>query len=68
MEPLITPKRLSELTGLRLSTIYSLSYRKRLPTIKLGNRLRFRLSDVEKWIKQGERPALEPARNGKEGE
>jgi len=57
MERLLTPQELSALTSLRLSTIYSLSYRKRLPTIKLGNRLRFRLSDVEKWIKQGERPA-----------
>lgn len=58
MERLLTPMEVSELTSLRLSTIYALSYRKRLPTIKLGNRLRFRLSDVEKWIKQGERPAL----------
>lgn len=58
MERLLTPMEVSELTSLRLSTIYALSYRKRLPTIKLGNRLRFRFSDVEKWIKQGERPAL----------
>lgn len=58
MERLLTPMEVSELTSLRLSTIYALSYRKRLPTIKLGNRLRFRLSDIEKWIKQGERPAL----------
>lgn len=58
MKQLLTPMEVSELTSLRLSTIYALSSRKRLPTIKLGNRLRFRLSDVEKWIKQGERPAL----------
>ncbi len=57
MEKLLTPQDVSEITKLRLSTIYALSYRKRLPTIKLGNRLRFRLSDVEKWVKQGERPA-----------
>lgn len=58
MDKLLTPAELSGLTGLRLSTIYAYSYRRRLPTIKLGNRLRFRLSDVEKWIKQGERPVL----------
>ena len=64
MEDLITPQKLAALTDLKLSTIYSLSYRRRLPTIKLGNRLRFRLSDVEKWIKQGERPARK--QNGRE--
>ena len=58
MDKLLTPKELSELTSLRLSTIYALSYRKRIPYIKLGNRLRFRMRDVEKWIAQGERPAL----------
>jgi len=64
VEDLITPQKLAALTDLKLSTIYSLSYRRRLPTIKLGNRLRFRLSDVEKWIKQGERPARK--QNGRE--
>jgi len=60
MERLLTPRELAELTGLKLSTIYALSYRRRIPTVKLGNRLRFRVSDAEKWIKQGERSALHP--------
>jgi len=54
VEKLLTPKELSAFTSLRLSTIYSLSYKRKLPFIKLGNRLRFRQSDVERWVKQGE--------------
>ena len=58
MEKLLSPRELAELTGLKLSTIYSLSYKRRLPTIKLGNRLRFKSKDVAAWIAKGERPAL----------
>lgn len=48
---------------LRLSpkTLYQWAYERRVPVVKLfGRALRFRLSVIQKLIKDSERPALRP--------
>ncbi len=49
------------LLGLRPATLYQWAYKRRIPVVKLFGRrgaLRFRLSDVERLIKDSVRPAL----------
>ena len=58
MEKLIGPKEAAELLGVRLSTIYAWSYRRRLPSLKVGARLRFSPSTLALWLKERERPAV----------
>ena len=64
-----TPDRLLDvreaaaLLGLRSATLYQWAYKRRIPVVKLFGRrgaLRFRLSDVERLIKDSVRPALRP--------
>jgi len=57
MERLIEPKEAAELLGVRLSTIYAWSHRRKLPSLKVGARLRFSPSTLAHWLKQQERPA-----------
>jgi excisionase family DNA binding protein len=45
--------------GLKPSTLYQWAYERRVPTVKLfGRALRFRLSVVQKLMKDSERPAF----------
>ena len=47
--------------GIAVSTVYAWSYERRIPSVKLrGHALRFRLSAIEKIIREDERPALRP--------
>jgi excisionase family DNA binding protein len=39
-------------------TLYKRSYASRVPSVKIGRLLRFRRSDLEQLIADGERPAL----------
>lgn len=57
-DTLITPKQFSEFLGIKLSTAYQWLNERRLPTVKLGSSIRVRESEVEKFIRQNERPAL----------
>ncbi len=58
---LLDVKEAAEMLSLRPSTLYAWAYERRIPTVKLmGKSLRFRLSEIEKLIKQSERPALRP--------
>jgi predicted DNA-binding transcriptional regulator AlpA len=54
MQKLLTPSELAELTGLALQTIYNRHSTggSLPPTIRLGNRLRFRMPDVESWLEE----------------
>ena len=48
---LLTIKELSELTQLAVGTLYRLSSEGRIPTVHLSARcIRFRLSDLRRWI------------------
>lgn len=50
----------ADLLGLQPATLYQWAYKRRIPVVKLFGRrgaLRFRLSDVERLIKDSVRPA-----------
>lgn len=54
---LLKPAEVAALLGMRLSTVYGWAYQRRLATVKLGRTLRFRLSEVERFVRQNERRA-----------
>lgn len=48
--------------GLKPCTLYQWAYERRIPVVKLfGRALRFKLSTIEKLIRDSERPALRSA-------
>ncbi len=57
-EKLLTAKEVADKLGLKLSTIYRWRWARRIPCVKVGAALRFRLSDIDRLIKEGFRPAL----------
>ena len=61
-EPLLDPQRAADLLGLQKSTLYAWAYKRKITTVKIGNRLRFRESDIRKLVAAGTRPALRPLR------
>ena len=50
LEPFMDIIRLSELTGLPRSWLYSQAEGGSLPHYKLGKYLRFRVSEIEAWL------------------
>jgi excisionase family DNA binding protein len=55
MEKLLKPEELAERLGVKLSTLYNWTYkgnRGKIPFIKVGACLRFRQSDIEKWLNE----------------
>ena len=64
MQKLLTPSELAQLTGLALQTIYNRHSTggSLPPCIKLGNRLRFRLPDLESWREECSGPNAGPPR------
>ena len=53
MKPLITAADVAELLGLQLQTVYNTRYRSEPPGslgIRIGNRLRFRVEDIEQFV------------------
>jgi excisionase family DNA binding protein len=51
MEKLLSIDELSEILGVTKATIYSWTYRNKIPHIKLSKRLlKFRRNDIEAWI------------------
>ena len=59
MEKLISPQEAADLLRVRLSTVYAWSYRRKLPVMKVGARLRFSPSQLTLWLQEHERPARE---------
>lgn len=51
VEPLLTFEQVSELTGLTVSYLRKAVYQLDIPSYKIGGR-RFKLSEVDLWIKQ----------------
>ncbi len=47
----ITPKELKELHGFGLSTQAKLRMDKKIPFYKIGNFIKYNLSDIDQWIK-----------------
>jgi len=54
IDEFLTPQQLADELGVKLSTVYYWSHIKFIPTIKLGNLIRFKRSSIEKWIKKKE--------------
>jgi excisionase family DNA binding protein len=55
---LLDVKEAAAMLAVKQSTVYTWAYQRRVPVVKLlGRSLRFRLSDIEKLITAGERPA-----------
>ncbi len=51
---LLTLQEVCELLKVSKAYIYSLTHQKKIPHIKMLGRLRFRCSDIEKWLKEQE--------------
>jgi excisionase family DNA binding protein len=53
MEKLLTPEDLAEMASVPVATIYRWNYAGGGPkTIKVGRHVRYRPTDVEKWLDQ----------------
>ena len=55
VEPLYTPREVAALTKLALQTIYKYASSGRIRSLRLGSRLRFKQSDVIRWLRAAER-------------
>jgi len=55
---LLNADEAAALLGLKASTLYQWSYERRIPVVKIGRALRFKLSDLQAIISRCERPAL----------
>ena len=49
-ESLLTMDDLCELLRVKKSYIYSLTFQKRIPHVKIGRHVRFRRSEIEAWL------------------
>jgi excisionase family DNA binding protein len=56
MDRLLSVEEVAEALGLSRFTVYSWSSKRRLPSIKVGSRLMFRASEVQRWIDLCPRP------------
>lgn len=66
-ERLLDVKAAAKMLGVAPSTVYQWSYERRIASVKIGASLRFRLSDIEKLIRQSLRPALADGPAGDDG-
>lgn len=69
-EQLLTCSQLATLLNVRPSTIRKWTFQRRIPCVRLagGRAVRYRLSDLEKLIRAGVRPALRQYRSADDGE
>ena len=59
-DPLLTPQDLADYCGVPIGTVYQWSSRGGGPTpVRCGRHLRFRPSDVDKWLEKNARPEHE---------
>jgi len=54
-ERLLTPKDVSEMLQIRLSTIYHWVQTRAIPFFKIGRHIRFKVRDLEKWLEKQRR-------------
>jgi len=52
MEKLLTVEEIAEYLNLKPSTIYQWTHQGFIPYIKLGSRVRFRTTQIEKWLEE----------------
>lgn len=51
-DPLLTPEEAANYLGFALQTVYNKASAGELPSKKLGRALRFRLSELNRWIEE----------------
>jgi excisionase family DNA binding protein len=57
-EPILTSEQVAERLQIKTSTVYELTRRHKarpMPVLKVGKYLRFRWSDIERWLNGGRR-------------
>jgi excisionase family DNA binding protein len=52
MQKLLTVEEIADYLQVKPSTIYQWTHQGFIPHVKLGNRIRFRLSQVDRWIEK----------------
>ncbi len=69
-EQLLTCSQLADLLSVKPATIRKWTYQRRIPFVRLagGRAVRYRLSDFEKLVRSGLRPALHTYRPADDGE
>lgn len=55
---LLDVREAAAMLGLKPSTLYQWACERRIPVVKLGRALRFRVSVIQKLIRDSERPAI----------
>ena len=56
-QALITPQALAAELGVGMPFVRKLAYERRLPVVKVGRYVRFKRSDIDRWLEQNTRPA-----------
>ena len=51
MEKLLKPKDVCQLVGIELATLYSWTSNDLIPYFKINGLLRFKTSEIERWLK-----------------
>ncbi|MGA2380523.1 MAG: helix-turn-helix domain-containing protein [Spirochaetia bacterium] len=62
MERLLSVTELADRLGLAKATIYKRTCARTIPFIRIGNRPRFKESDIERWLNE---QTVEPVSGGK---
>jgi len=60
---ILTIKQVAEYLKVTERTIYRLAAAKKIPAFKVGGTWRFSLADIDSWIKQQSREALDTGRD-----
>jgi excisionase family DNA binding protein len=60
MSELLTPAEASQYLRWTVSTLYAAASRRKIASVKIGRKLLFRKTDLDKLIRAGLRPALRP--------
>jgi excisionase family DNA binding protein len=59
VEALLTIEEAARVLRVKKSTLYTWSYRRQIPSQKVGKALRFRQRDLESWLKSQVRPVTQ---------
>jgi excisionase family DNA binding protein len=64
MDHLLTPAEAANILRVKLNTLYTWSYRRQIPLLKVGKLLRFRRGDLESWLNAQSRTVQHYVSNG----
>jgi len=62
MEKLLTPEKVCEMLAIEKSTLYAWTSKRRIPFIKVNGLLRFKESEIVRWLKLREQGDIISAR------